>query len=109
MTEIALEGRLSPPLENGEVVFAAPWQSRIFGIAVGLSEQGHYSWAEFQEYLIAAIGEWDESDTDPYEYYDHFAKALTRLLVDRSLVEQLQLTNLIEEFRQRPHGHDHDH
>ena len=66
-------------MENGEVVFGEPWHSRLFGMAVGLSEQGHFTWAEFQKYLIAAIGEWSGEPGDAYEYYEHFGTALVRL------------------------------
>ncbi len=32
-----LDGRLSPPRDNGELVFAAPWERRAFGLTMALS------------------------------------------------------------------------
>ncbi len=35
-----LEGEAALPRKNGELVFAAPWEGRAFGLAVLLSEKG---------------------------------------------------------------------
>ena len=65
--------------------FDHEWQRRAFGLALALSEFRHYDWSEFQEGLIATIGEW-ENTPDPkrgnWEYYDHWVAALDKL-VDR--------------------------
>ena len=50
----------APPRANGELVFAAPWESRVFGLAAALRERGLFSWDEFRAELIAAID--DEAD-----------------------------------------------
>ena len=42
-------------MANGEVVFDAPWQSRVFGMARALCEQGLFTWDEFREQLILQI------------------------------------------------------
>ncbi len=103
-----LEGRISPPMANGEVVFEAPWQSRVFGLARVLCEAGHYSWDEFRERLIANIAEWEAKDfEEPYQYFDCFLGALTDMLEKSGLCE-LELVSAREaEFNARPHGHDH--
>lgn len=101
---------------NGEVVFAAPWEGRVFAMAIQLSEQGHYSWAEFQSYLIAAVARWDAAHplsdagtATPYAYFELFAQALGRLLDDRGLLSAQEVAGLVASYRDRPHGHDHAH
>jgi hypothetical protein len=50
-----IEGPAGPPRSNGELVFAEPWESRAFGMAVSLYETGMFSWPQFQAALIARI------------------------------------------------------
>ena len=116
-TTYELGGAAAPPMVNGELVFEAPWQGRVFGIARGLAEQGIYEWDDFRARLIEQIGLFDRSvETDraatasQYHYYDHFLRALESLLVDRGLVAAGELARRIDAFAARPHGHDHrDH
>jgi hypothetical protein len=35
------------PRDEGEPVFAEPWQAQAFALAVKLSEQGHFTWKEW--------------------------------------------------------------
>ena len=53
---VELDGPAAPPRRNGEIVFAAPWQSRIFGLTMALHAAGTFTWDEFRARLIAAIG-----------------------------------------------------
>ena len=39
--------------------FEHEWQRRAFGLALALSEFGHYQWSEFQQSLIETIGDWE--------------------------------------------------
>jgi nitrile hydratase accessory protein len=74
--------------------FDADWQRRAFGVAVALSEFGHYPWSAFQQQLISAIGAWEstaESERDDWEYYQHWLTALERVLVEQGLVEPDEL------------------
>lgn len=109
---LALDGPLSPPMANGEVVFEAPWQGRVFGMARSLCEQGMYSWDDFREMLIQEI-EVDDASRTPesagYQYFDHFLAALVRLLRAKSLLEGEELAALEAALAARPHGHDHHH
>jgi len=106
-----LSGALAPPMTNGELVFDAPWQGRVFGMARSLAERGVYSWDELRERLIAAI---ESADAGPptagrYRYYDHFLRALEALLVARGLLSPGELESRVRAFADRPHGHDHSH
>lgn len=59
--------------------FDADWQRRAFGLAVALSEFGHYPWHEFQSQLIGSIGAWEEAPSDArgrWAYYEHWVAAL---------------------------------
>ena len=106
---LALDGRAAPPLANGEVVFEAPWQSRVFGMARALCEQGLFEWDDFRQCLIAEIEQYDQShpEGEGYQYFDHFLNALASLLAQRELCAASELADRTLEFAQRPHGHDH--
>jgi nitrile hydratase accessory protein len=72
-----MAGDAALPRQNGELVFDAPWQGRVFGMALALVEERGLDWDDFRQRLIAAI----ESDpTRPY--YESWTTALTDLLVD---------------------------
>ena len=106
--EIDLRADLQPPMANGEVLFEAPWQGRVFGMAVALHESGVFAWSEFQNQLIAVIAAVDAAEPAPeYAYYDHFARALDELLIAKGLLDAASLEARTAEFGARPHGHDH--
>ena len=84
------DGATAVPRKNGELVFAAPWQGRAFGMAVALSESGAYDWEEFRQRLIAEIGAADEAD-DPSGYYERWLAAFERLLIERGVVAATEL------------------
>ncbi len=107
--QLTLEGSVAPPMANGEVIFDAPWQSRVFGMARALCESGYYDWDEFRDHLINEIGRWDSGhDIDEtYHYFDHFLAALSNLLAEKGLCEGDVLEDRIRIFEARPHGHDH--
>ena len=106
-----LSGELAPPMANGEVIFEAPWQGRVFGMARSLADAGMYTWDEFRAHLIDVIGDWDRNaDTvDEYAYYEHFLAAFEALLAEKRLLGREKLAERAAEFDLRPHGHDHDH
>ena len=109
MDELLLDRELAPPLENGEVIFAAPWEGRVFGMARRLSEEGLYTWDEFRAHLISAIADWeaDHAPGDEYRYFDHFLIALQSVLAEKSLLDADAVQQRCAEFEARPHGHDH--
>ena len=107
MSEMGLQGSIAPPMANGEVVFDAPWQSRVFGMARALCEQELFTWDEFREQLILQIE--TNNDDGEYQYFTHFFNALTFLLEKKQLFSKDELVVLSEQFAARPHGHDHSH
>ena len=103
-----LDGKATPPMANGEIVFEAPWQTRAFGMARALCEEGLFSWDEFRAHLIAQIEAYDaQPDGRDYQYFDHFLSALTQLLAEKQLCQSDELSERTTAFAERPHGHDH--
>jgi len=83
-----LEGEAALPRKNGELVFAAPWEGRAFGLAVVLSEKGTYAWNDFRARLVEQIG------GGGHAYYESWLNALEAQLLASGLVT-------IEEVEQR--------
>jgi nitrile hydratase accessory protein len=106
---VDLEGAAAPPRANGELVFAAPWESRVFGITMALHAQGRFDWEEFRSRLIAEIAAWERTHPDgaPYRYYERWLAALESLLTATGLCEPTALDAAAEELAARPAGHDH--
>ena len=65
------------PRSNGELVFAAPWESRAFGLAAAYLAGRDEDWGRFRRLLMDAIAE-APPDTP---YYETWLTALERLLV----------------------------
>jgi nitrile hydratase accessory protein len=102
---------VAPPRSNGELIFEAPWQSRIFGLTIALYERGAFQWPEFQRRLIDAIAAWeaDNPNTDNYPYYDCWLTAFESLAEAKGLYGSLEVDDRERTYAARPHGHDHDH
>jgi nitrile hydratase accessory protein len=83
-------GPAAIPRRNGEPVFNEPWESRVFGMAVGLCERGFYDWDEFRERLITEISSADEPGGTS-TYYESFLKALERLMLDKCICRREEL------------------
>jgi nitrile hydratase accessory protein len=106
---LPIDGPGAPPRANGELVFAAPWESRLFGITMALIERGAFPWNELQAELIASIGAWERSAPPgaEYRYYERWQEALERLLARRGLCAAADLEARAGALAVRPHGHDH--
>jgi len=102
-------GPAAPPRSNGELVFQAPWESRIFGLTLALHEQGRFQWQEFRERLIAAIAGAEASlgPGQAFHYYACWLEALQGLVDAKGLCDAGSLAARESAFAARPHGHDH--
>jgi nitrile hydratase accessory protein len=112
--EAKLTAATALPRRNGELVFEEPWQSRAFGMAVGLHKAGVFTWEEFRQRLIARIGSWDASGSpEPYAYYHHWLAALEDTVVARGVTGRAALAARAAEIAARPpeaeHAHHHHH
>jgi nitrile hydratase accessory protein len=109
MTVLDIEGPAAPPRQNGELVFAEPWESRAFGLALTLHASGAFEWETFRQELVATIARWEASG-EPWSYYACWLTALERVVVDAGLIQQADLEGRGAELAARPAGHDHgDH
>jgi nitrile hydratase accessory protein len=100
---------LIPRDEDGPV-FHAPWQAGAFALAVRLSVEGHFTWKEWTDIFSVEIRKAQEQG-DPdlgNTYYEHWVNALGRLCQERHLVDQDDMRQRTEEWRQAylntPHG-----
>ena len=103
------EGPGAPPRDNGELVFASPWESRLFGITMAAYENGLFDWEEFRQLLIGEIGAWEAAGHPEAEwsYYERWAAAFENLLNAKGLCPETEVTQRLQDFAARPHGHDH--
>ena len=92
------------------MVFDAPWESRLFGVTMALVEAERFSWSEFQQRLIVAVGRWeaDHPDGEGYRYYERWAEALESLLADLGIVAMETTDARALALAARPAGHDHN-
>ena len=97
----------APPRSNGELVFAAPWESRLFGMTLALHDAGRFEWSEFQAGLIAAIARHESEGPDVYHYWECWLEAFRTLASSRGWLSDGALADLESELLARPHGHDH--
>ena len=111
--DLDADGPAAPPRHNGELVFEAPWESRVFGVTMALFERGAFTWEEFRERLIAEIGRWEDDteagrkSTADWCYYARWQAALESLLSDKGMFDPAELESRSDAYAQRPAGHDH--
>jgi hypothetical protein len=67
---------LEQPRDNGELVFAAPWESRVFGLVTTYLDCRDQPWEVFRQQLIRAIADAPDGAT----YYESFTTAFEALL-----------------------------
>jgi nitrile hydratase accessory protein len=104
-------GPAAPPRDNGELVFAAPWESQAFGVALALHDAGRIDWADFRQSLIREIADWEAAHPtgEGWSYYDCWLRSLERLVSGTGLVTAEDLRVRRAELAARPAGHDHRH
>ena len=91
--EIAeMAGPASLPRRSGELVFHAPWERKVFAMAVTLCEQGVFAWDEFRERLMAEIATAEHAAgphalTSVLPFYDEsWLAAFEKLLHEKGIV-----------------------
>jgi nitrile hydratase accessory protein len=97
------------PRDQGEPVFAEPWQASAFALAVSLSRQGHFSWKEWAAALAdelkasSARGEPDDGSR-----YHCWLTTLERLVIEKGLSDTAALLARKEAwanaYERTPHG-----
>jgi nitrile hydratase accessory protein len=98
------------PRDQGEPVFAEPWQASAFALAVSLSRQGHFSW---QEWIAALADELKSSSArgdpdDGSHYYHCWLTTLERVVIEKGLSDTAALLAGKEAwakaYQRTPHG-----
>ena len=88
---VDVDGIAAPPRRNGELVFEAPWQSRVFGLCAAIVETCFEGDREpFRQQLIAAIAA--EPDRP---YWDSWTVALEHLVVEAGLLDESSMERRI--------------
>jgi nitrile hydratase accessory protein len=102
-------GPAAPPRDNGELVFAAPWESRAFGVALALHDSGRMDWEDFRRSLIEEIAGWEAAHPsgDGWSYYECWLRSLERVVSEHGLVGAGELRERLAVLAARPAGHDH--
>lgn len=91
----------SAPEGDDAPVFEAPWQARVFGLAVSMErDAGQFEWQSFQERLAVEIGTDEISDTEAVEedYYQRWLSALERLMIDEGHLTEQRIRDRAREF-----------
>jgi nitrile hydratase accessory protein len=98
------------PLDQDGSVFLEPWQAHAFALAVKLSEQRYFTWAEWASALAAELtGAADRGEPDDgSRYYHHWLAALERIVTSKGLSDPAMLQackeDWAEAYRRTPHG-----
>ena len=106
--QLGEESATAPPRSNGELVFAAPWESRAFGLAISMVESGQFDWDEFREHLAARIALGEREGTAHRSYYECWLDALETLSVERGVIDAQDVGDRARVLAERAPGHDHD-
>jgi len=105
-TVLDIDGPAAPPRVNGELVFAEPWESRAFGLAMTLHAGGGFEWEGFRQQLMAAIAR-AETAGGEWSYYRCWLEALEAVVVAEGLVAGGDVERRAVALADRPAGHDH--
>lgn len=103
---------MTPIPDEGPVAlaFESPWHASAFSLAVLLNERGHFTWREWSgalgRELAEPAGEADSGGQD--RYYSAWLRALERLIAERGLTKEGELSAEIAAWRSAhlstPHG-----
>lgn len=111
-----VEGPAAPPRANGELVFTAPWQSRLFATTMRLHETDRIDWERFRRGLIGEIGHHERAlaadpdrSTADYDYWGCWQRALEGLLDELGVVTATEVGTRAAVLAARPAGHNHAH
>jgi len=106
--EPSLTGSPGLPKSNeGDPVFAEPWQAEAFAMTVRLHEKGVFSWSEWAEALWLELYK-PGRRADASDYFDCWVAALSRLVTELSITSQDNLDRLTHSWQRAaeatPHG-----
>ncbi|POF32375.1 nitrile hydratase accessory protein [Roseibium marinum] len=88
---------------NGDPVFGAPWEARVFAMTVKAHEAGVFSWREWTDALGAELA----NDGENAGYYDHWLAAFETLLTAKGVAAGGQLAALRDAWEEAAHATPH--
>ena len=102
-----VDGPAAPPRANGELVFDAPWQSRLFATTMRLRAHDLLDWETFRQGLIAQIAahEQEIDHADDYDYWGCWQRALELLLDETGVVPAADVATTADAVAARPPDH----
>ena len=92
-----MNGASALPRKNGELVFDAAWEARVFGMTISMHDRQLFAWNEFRDELIEEIAEADGSGSES-TYYERWLDAFEHLLVEKGLLTQEELAARLDDF-----------
>jgi nitrile hydratase accessory protein len=87
-------------------VFSEPWQAEAFALVVALHERGLFSWSEWAEALSAEVKA-PGAAPDGSDYYEHWLRALEKLLSAKGVAGITEIDALSEAWQRAAHATPH--
>ena len=103
-----MQGETALPRQNGELVFATPWEARAFGLAVALQESGVYEWREFSAALAAEIARVEQAGNTS-TYYECWLSSLEKLLLANGFVTPSEISHRVASHAAHDDHAGHEH
>lgn len=97
--------RQLPTSGRADLVFEAPWQSRIFAIVVALVKDGRFPWKDFQSQLVKEISDAETGSTQKAstslegEYFRHWLTAVEATLKEFDFANEGDVENKVADLR----------
>ena len=94
------------PVDDDGPVFREPWEAQAFALAVRLSQEGVFAWADWARALSEELA--TDQDDDGSRYYHHWVAALEKLAVRSGATTSHDIAARkaawAEAHRRTPHG-----
>jgi nitrile hydratase accessory protein len=87
-------------------VFSEPWEAEAFALVVALHERGLFSWGEWAEALSAEVKS-ETAAQDGSDYYEHWLKALEKLLAAKGVAGAAEVDALAAAWERAAHATPH--
>ncbi|WP_299812039.1 nitrile hydratase accessory protein [uncultured Roseibium sp.] len=96
------------PLDrDGEPVFGAPWEARVFAMTVKAHEAGLFTWKEWTQALGAELAGDGETAPESPGYYDRWLAVFETLLTAKGVAAGGQLAALKVAWDKAAHATPH--
>src|SRR5262245_54682183 len=92
-----MDGASSLPRKNGELVFDAAWEARVFGMTNAMHARQRFGWNEVRDELIEEIATADREGSSS-TYYERWLEAFEHLLVEKGLLSHEELEARLDDF-----------